>query len=138
MNFTTYYADFHIHIGETIYGKPVKISASNQLTFQTIIEFVKESKGLDLIGIIDAHVPAVLEEVESLIQQGAVWELKDGGVSNGSVTVLLGSEKSEAADSGILSAPWLQLYRNQESLDGRPYRMAQVTETGRTLCRDPV
>ncbi len=92
MNFTTYYADFHIHIGETIYGKPVKISASNQLTFQTIIEFVKESKGLDLIGIIDAHVPAVLEEVESLIQQGAVWELKDGGVSNGSVTVLLGSE----------------------------------------------
>ena len=75
-----------------MYGKPVKISASNQLKLSTIMEFVKEKKGLDLIGIIDAHVPAVLEEIELSIKNNEYIELPDGGISNGSVTVLLGSE----------------------------------------------
>ena len=70
-----------------MYGKPVKISASNQLKLSTIMEFVKEKKGLDLIGIIDAHVPAVLEEIELSIKNNEYIELPDGGISNGSVTV---------------------------------------------------
>nr|WP_289036675.1 endonuclease Q family protein [uncultured Allobacillus sp.] len=92
MSLSTYYADIHIHIGETMHGKPVKISASNQLRLSTIMEFVKEKKGLDLIGIIDAHVPAVLEEIELSVQNKKYIELPDGGISNGSVMVLLGSE----------------------------------------------
>src|SRR5690625_1223046 len=92
MNLKTFYADFHIHIGWTLSNRPVKITASNDLTIQHIFPFVEKKKGIDLIGIIDAHVPEVLVELELGIQKGNLYEEVDGGISNGKVTVLLGSE----------------------------------------------
>ncbi|GAA0458531.1 endonuclease Q family protein [Alkalibacillus silvisoli] len=87
-----YYADLHIHIGQTYLGNPVKISASNNLTVPNIIHFAKNVKGIDLVGIIDAHVPEVLKEIEKLIKDQSLYELDQGGVTDGNVTVLLGSE----------------------------------------------
>ncbi|NIK12365.1 endonuclease Q family protein [Alkalibacillus almallahensis] len=88
----TYYFDGHIHIGRTKENQAVKITASDQLTLHEIISFVKEAKGLDMIGIIDAHSPHVLEECFELVQDHGFRELEGGGLSDGELTILLGSE----------------------------------------------
>jgi len=46
------FADLHIHIGAGAEGKPVKITASRQLNFASILKEAEERKGLDMIGII--------------------------------------------------------------------------------------
>ncbi|MGM8214037.1 endonuclease Q family protein [Bacillaceae bacterium W0354] len=92
MTFNTYYADLHIHIGRTMYGAPVKITASNHLTMTNIFHYVEDKKGIDLVGVIDSHVPQVIEEIVQLVDKGTCYELPDGGVSNGNVTLILGSE----------------------------------------------
>jgi uncharacterized protein (TIGR00375 family) len=86
-----YFADLHIHIGRTIYGKPVKITASKTLTLTNILEESSKRKGLNMVGIIDSHVPAVLEELENLISNEA-YELDEGGVKYYNVVLILGSE----------------------------------------------
>ncbi|MDQ0350919.1 uncharacterized protein (TIGR00375 family) [Alkalibacillus filiformis] len=88
----TYYADLHVHIGQTKQGNAVKISASNNLTVRNIFEFAKNVKGIDLIGLIDTHSPEVLTEFDEMIKNKEIAELEGGGLSNGEVTVLLGSE----------------------------------------------
>ncbi|WP_017184980.1 endonuclease Q family protein [Alkalibacillus haloalkaliphilus] len=88
----TYYADLHVHIGQTKQGNAVKISASNNLTVRNIFDFAKSVKGIDLIGIIDAHSPEVLTEFDQMVKTKEIIELNGGGLSNGEVTVLLGSE----------------------------------------------
>lgn len=89
---SSFYADLHVHIGRTIHNNPVKISASNNLTISNIFHYVREKKGLDLVGVIDTHVPEVQEEIDLLLEKGECVELEEGGISNGSVTMLLGSE----------------------------------------------
>ena len=92
MELNTYYADLHIHIGRTFHGAPVKITASNSLTITNIFHYVEKKKGIDIVGVINAHVPQVLDEIQQLIDRGICHELEEGGVSNGNVTLLLGSE----------------------------------------------
>ncbi len=88
----TYYMDLHIHIGRTMHGDPVKITASDQLTLTNIVEEAAYRKGLQMIGVIDGQVPAVQSEVIQLIERGQAEELQDGGVQYGPLTLLLGSE----------------------------------------------
>lgn len=87
-----YYADMHIHIGRDKYNHPVKISASNNLTLTNILKESSRRKGLQLIGIIDSHAPAIQEELFELIEKGLAVELQDGGVKFEKTTLLLGSE----------------------------------------------
>lgn len=87
-----FYADLHIHIGQTKYGRPVKITASKTLTLTNILEEASERKGLDMVGIIDAHVPAVQEELEQLIESKRAYEMEEGGVRFDRTTLILGSE----------------------------------------------
>lgn len=87
-----YFADMHIHIGRDQYGQPVKISASHSLTLTNILKEASRRKGLQLIGIIDCHVPAVQEEIQSLIDQKLAVEQSAGGIKFEDTTVLLGSE----------------------------------------------
>lgn len=82
----------HIHIGRTWNGKPVKITASRQLTLSRILEEASERKGMDMIGVIDAHSPEVLAELESLLAQGLARPLPAGGIRYKKTTLLLGSE----------------------------------------------
>lgn len=86
------YADFHIHIGRTASMKPVKITASDSLTLASILEEAAERKGLDMIGIIDCHVPEIIEEIESEIRKGNGYELDEGGIRFGDLTLIVGSE----------------------------------------------
>lgn len=94
-----YYGDFHIHIGSTSSGAPVKISASRQLTFQAIAHEASARKGLDLIGIIDCHAPGVLKDIEYMLEQGEMTPLDGGGIRYGRTTIILGVELELRVDN---------------------------------------
>lgn len=87
-----YYADFHIHIGRTRSGRPVKITGAKTLILENIIREAAEIKGLNLIGIIDCHVPEVIHEFEMLIEEGTVVPQEEGGLRFKDVAVIPGVE----------------------------------------------
>ncbi|MBS2969499.1 TIGR00375 family protein [Metabacillus sp. KIGAM252] len=87
-----FFADLHVHIGSSMSGKPVKITASRALTLSSVLAAASEEKGMDIIGIIDAHVPEVLEEADHLLETGACIELDGGGIRFQNTTLILGSE----------------------------------------------
>ncbi|MBM6619962.1 endonuclease Q family protein [Bacillus suaedaesalsae] len=87
-----YFADLHIHIGRTASGKPVKITGARSLTIENILKESTNVKGIDIIGVIDCHVPEVLSELQALIHTGDVVELDEGGLRFQHVTLILGSE----------------------------------------------
>lgn len=87
-----FFVDLHIHIGRTASGKPVKITGSRNLTLHAILQYANSQKGLDMIGIIDCHVPEVLLEIEQLVNLGAMKELAEGGLQFQNTTLILGSE----------------------------------------------
>ncbi len=88
-----YYMDLHIHIGRTRSGRPVKITASNQLTLSNVLEESLVRKGLSIVGVIDSHSPEVLEELEELLDTGYARELTGGGLSYlDQITLILGTE----------------------------------------------
>lgn len=87
-----YFADLHIHIGRTETGRPVKITGSRSLTLYHILDEASQRKGLDIIGIIDCHVPEVLAELNQLIRQGKASPCQGGGVQYEETTLILGTE----------------------------------------------
>ena len=87
-----YFCDMHIHIGGTRTGKPVKITASRQMTLTRILEEASNKKGMEMIGIIDAHSPEVQEELLDLLEQGAAVEHGDGGIVYQNTVLILGCE----------------------------------------------
>ncbi len=101
-----YFVDLHIHIGWTEKKRPVKISGSKNLTFFNILYEAFHHKGLDMIGIIDAHSPEVQEEIQNYINQGAITECEDGGLKYHDLTILLGSE-IEIKEEGRKAAHFL-------------------------------
>ncbi len=82
----------HIHIGRDMYEKPVKITGAKSLTLTNILKESSRNKGIDLIGVIDCHAPAVQQEIKELMDAGKAVELTDGGIRFEEVTLLLGSE----------------------------------------------
>ncbi|WP_243290142.1 endonuclease Q family protein [Bacillus sp. FJAT-47783] len=88
----TFFVDLHIHIGRTPTGKPVKITGSRTLTMENILYEAVHYKGIDIIGVIDCHVPEVLDHLEEDLQSGRYSELQDGGIRFENTTLLLGSE----------------------------------------------
>lgn len=88
----SYFCDMHIHIGGTWTGKPVKITASRQMTLTKILEEASDKKGMDVIGIIDAHSPEVQDELVDLLEKGSAIEQVDGGISYKDTLLILGCE----------------------------------------------
>lgn len=95
-----YYVDLHIHIGRTESGVPVKITGARNLTFFNIAREASRRKGIDVIGIIDCHSPAVQEEMDRYLDQGDMVELAEGGIRYGTTTILPGTE-IEVHDEGF-------------------------------------
>ncbi|MBU8907860.1 endonuclease Q family protein [Desertibacillus haloalkaliphilus] len=87
-----FFVDLHIHIGRTASGKPVKITGAKRLTLSNIIEYARSIKGIDMIGIIDCHVPEVIAELEDMIAAGEAIELSEGGIDFHGLTLILGTE----------------------------------------------
>lgn len=92
MNLSSYFVDLHIHIGRDYNNRPVKITGAKTLTLSNILKEADEKKGLDMVGVIDCHAPAVQAEIQELIDTKQAKELKDGGIQFKQVTLILGSE----------------------------------------------
>lgn len=93
-----FFTDLHIHIGRTLTGKPVKITASRNLTLTNILNAAKFPKGLDIVGIIDCHSPEVILEIEHLLDIGKLVEMKDGGFQYENGVVLIPGAELEIND----------------------------------------
>lgn len=94
-------ADLHIHIGSTLSGKPVKITASRQMTFSSVLYESSVRKGLRMIGLIDAHVPEVQQEIAEGLQNGLFQEHSGGGIQYQETTCLLGVELELMIGKGL-------------------------------------
>lgn len=86
------FADLHVHIGQAGNGQPVKISASRHLTFRSIAKEASERKGIALVGIIDAHSPAVQDDIDRCLDSGEMEEVAGGGIRYRDTVIVLGSE----------------------------------------------
>ena len=95
--------DFHVHIGRSNSGAPVKITASRDLTFANIARECKHRKGIDIVGIVDCASPEVIDDISQLINSGEMKPLKEGGlIYQDKVTVILGSEiETKEANGGL-------------------------------------
>lgn len=99
----SYFVDLHIHIGRTERGEPVKISGSRDLTFYNIAKEASERKGIEVIGVIDCHSPAVQDDIMHYLDRGEMTEQEGGGIRYNRTTVMLGSE-IEVRDPGMGAA----------------------------------
>lgn len=89
----SFFVDLHIHLGATITGKPVKITASKSLTLENTLNVAADVKGLDIVGIIDCHVPEVLFQLQDLLNEGKLTETEEGGLCyKEKILLILGSE----------------------------------------------
>ena len=99
-----FFADLHIHIGASQNGKPVKITASNNLTFPNIVKESSRRKGLDLIGIIDCASPRVQADIEEMLEKNEIEEIKGGGFNyKDQIVIIPGAEvESREKDGGMV------------------------------------
>ncbi|WP_271750920.1 endonuclease Q family protein [Cohnella sp. JJ-181] len=95
----------HVHIGSSGDGKPVKISASRQLTFQAIAEEASSRKGIALLGVIDCHAPAVQADIDRLLDAGEMTEVSGGGIRYRETVILPGVEM-EVREAGFGGGPY--------------------------------
>jgi uncharacterized protein (TIGR00375 family) len=95
-----FFADLHVHIGRSQDGQPVKISGSKNLTFWNIAKEASERKGIELIGIIDCHSPAVQTDIMNCLHSGEMEEVDGGGIRYRDTTILLGAEMEVREEGG--------------------------------------
>jgi uncharacterized protein (TIGR00375 family) len=100
MSLQSYYADLHVHIGRSENGQPVKISGSKELTFSNIAREASERKGIELIGVIDCHSPAVQLDIMNSLHSGEMEEVNGGGIKYKDTTILLGAEMEIKEEGG--------------------------------------
>ncbi|AFM42212.1 hypothetical protein Desaci_3316 [Desulfosporosinus acidiphilus SJ4] len=86
------YADLHIHIGQSLDGKDVKVTASRSLTLPNLIEMARNVKGLTLIGIVDAHSQGVRRDFRTLLSAGQLSSLAGGGYTARGLIIIPGHE----------------------------------------------
>lgn len=94
------FADLHIHIGQSLDGKAVKITASRSLTLPNILHYAREVKGLSMVGIIDAHSRGVRRDFRTMISEGQLKSLEGGGYRFANLTVIPGIEQELSLGEG--------------------------------------
>lgn len=112
------YADLHIHIGRTNSGKAVKVTGARDLTFHNIAKECAIRKGIDIAGIVDCGSPAVMRDVDDLVDAGEMVELPGGGLRyHDRTTVLLGSEL-ETQEEDSCSCHMIAYFATREQMRG--------------------
>ncbi|MCL6631249.1 MAG: endonuclease Q family protein [Alicyclobacillus herbarius] len=97
---STFYADFHVHIGRA-QGQPVKMAAAATLTLANLLQHASEKKGIHIVCVIDGVCPPVQVEVRELMERGELVPMRGGGLSyQGKLTVILGAEVEIAGPYG--------------------------------------
>lgn len=97
-------ADLHIHIGSAADRQVVKVTASRDLTFENILIESVNRKGVEVVGIVDCASPAVIRDIEALIDAGQMTQLDGGGLRYvDRLTVLLAAEIETRERAGGMS-----------------------------------
>lgn len=89
---TDFYADLHIHIGQSLDGQAVKITAAKSMTLPKVVEVSRDIKGLSLIGLIDSQSLGVRKDFQTLLQEGILRPLEGGGYAANGLTIIPGTE----------------------------------------------
>jgi uncharacterized protein (TIGR00375 family) len=135
-----FYADLHIHIGRASSGKPVKITAARDLTFENIAKECATRKGIDIAGVVDCGSQAVMQDIDALVDSGEMEELPGGGLRyRGATTVILGCELETAEDDGSASHH-VSYFANREQLEvfvGFLRRLVTNLDLSSQRCRAP-
>jgi len=111
-----YFMDLHIHVGRSLDGRPVKIPASLNLTVPNILLEALKKKGIQLISIVDCASPGVLTDLQTLLADGCLRELDQGGFSYlDSLTLIPGVELETQEGKG--QAHFLAYFPNLAKLE---------------------
>ncbi len=95
-----FFADFHVHVGAA-QDQIVKVTASQDMTIQRIIDYARNVKGLDVVGIIDAISPNVILDLEELIEGQVIREHHQGGlICDNGLMIILGGELEISVGEG--------------------------------------
>ncbi|AHF07356.1 endonuclease Q family protein [Desulfitobacterium metallireducens] len=94
------WADLHIHIGQSLDGKAVKITASRALTLPNILHFARDVKGLSMVGVIDAHSRGVRQDFRTMLHDGQLKSLEGGGYRYENLTLIPGIEQELSVGEG--------------------------------------
>lgn len=94
----TVFADLHIHIGRTNAGRPVKITAARDLTFETIARECAQRKGIALVGVVDCASPGVLTDIRALLQTSNLVEQPGGGFRYRDLVTILPASELETVE----------------------------------------
>ncbi len=135
-----FYADLHIHIGRTSGGRPVKITAARDLTFENIARECATRKGIDIAGIVDCGSPPVIQDIRDLISRGEMVELPGGGLRyREATTVILACELETVEDDGCAShhIAYLPNLTQLEVFAGFAHRLVTNPELSSQRCRVP-
>lgn len=97
-------ADLHVHIGSAAESQVVKVTASRDLTFENILLECVNRKGVAVVGIVDCASPAVIRDIEALIDAGQMTQLDGGGLRYLTrLTVILAAEIETRERAGGMS-----------------------------------
>ncbi len=140
MPMRTLVCDLHVHIGAASDGRPVKVTASRELTFANIAEECVRRKGVELVGIVDCASPAVIADIEGLLATGEMVELPEGGLRyRDEVTVILGAEFETVEATGGAShhVSYFPRFGDLKAFSRRLSRYVTNIELSSQCCRLP-
>ncbi len=109
------FADLHIHIGQSLDGKAVKITAAKSMTLPNVLQVSREIKGLSMIGVIDAHSQGVRKDFKALLREGVLRPIEGGGFQAGDLTIIPGTEIELSVGEG--SAHFLAYFPTLDHLE---------------------
>lgn len=131
----TYYVDLHVHVGRSSKGVEVKKATANNLTFENIAYESYYRKGIHVIGIVDCISPHIIEDIDSLVEQGELVEKKGGGMEyRKGQTLLLGAEvetheKHGCSSHSLCFFPTLKQLKEFSEEMGGHFRNIRVNST---------
>ncbi len=135
-----YVCDLHVHIGRSDSGRPVKITASRDLTFENIAIECARRKGVDVVGVVDCASPPVLQDIRRLVDDGEMVEHPGGGLRyRDQVTVILAAE-FETFEPGGGQSHHVSYFPSVAALEGFSHEISgHVTnlELSSQACRMP-
>ncbi|MGC9319110.1 MAG: endonuclease Q family protein [Armatimonadota bacterium] len=135
-----YVCDLHVHIGRSTSGRPVKVTAARDLTFENIAIECARRKGVDVVGVVDCASPPVLEDIQALVDAGEMVQQPGGGLRYLDQVTVIPAAEFETYEEGGGQSHHVSYFPSVEALQGFSDEMARhVTnlELSSQACRMP-
>jgi uncharacterized protein (TIGR00375 family) len=110
-----YFGDLHVHLGRTLDGRPVKVTAARNQTLPNVLEEARK-KGLNILGIVDCACPQIYVELEEMLSQGKAEELRQGGIRCADDLTIIPGVEIEATEKNGGHAHWLAYFAHLDQL----------------------